>query len=107
MDNGYRQMDKDKCVLVKREGNLVSYCAITVDDCFFASSRDDEWVNLSVNMLKAAFDELTLERGEVINILGMTVHMERDKRRAVINQKSHIPPISRLLIAVHDLVELD
>ena len=88
VDNGYRQMDKDKCVLVKRKGNLESYCAITVDDCFFAASRDDEWVNLSVNMLKEAFDELTLERGEVINILGMTVHMERDKRRAVINLSS-------------------
>ena len=38
-------------------------------------------------MLKTAFEELTLERGEVINILGMTVHMERDNGRAVIRQK--------------------
>ena len=28
--NGY----KDKCVLMKSEGNKVSYCAITVDDFF-------------------------------------------------------------------------
>ena len=28
-------------------------------------------------MLKAAFDELTVERGEVINILGMTFTMDR------------------------------
>ena len=38
-------------------------------------------------MLKAAFEELTLERGEAINILGMTVYMERDKGRAVVKQK--------------------
>ena len=38
-------------------------------------------------MLKGAFEELTVERGESINILGMTVHMERDKGRALINQK--------------------
>ena len=38
-------------------------------------------------MLKGAFEELTLERGDVINILGMTVHMERDKGRAVIKNK--------------------
>ena len=30
-------------------------------------------------MLKAAFEELLVERGEIINILGMTVHMERGK----------------------------
>ena len=38
-------------------------------------------------MLKTAFEELTVERGETINILGITVRMERDRRRAVINQK--------------------
>ena len=30
LDNGYRQMSKDQCVMVKTEGNKVSYCAITV-----------------------------------------------------------------------------
>ena len=80
--------------MVKREGNLVSYCAITVDDCFFAASRDDEWVNFIVNMLKGAFDELNLERGEVIDILGMTFHMKRDKRRAVINQKRFVTKLA-------------
>ena len=38
-------------------------------------------------MLKGAFEELTVERGETINILGMTVHMDREKKRAIINQK--------------------
>ena len=87
LDNGYTQMDKDKCVLVKREEGKVSYCAITVDDCFFVTTRDEDWINEQAEMLKGAFEELTLDRGEVINILGMTVHMERDKRRAVVNQK--------------------
>ena len=44
-------------------------------------------------MLKIAF-ELTLERGEVINILGMTVHMERDKGRAVIKQKRFVDKLT-------------
>ena len=39
-------------------------------------------------MLKRAFDELTVDRGEtIIKILGMTVHMDRERKRAVINQK--------------------
>ena len=87
LDKGYIQMDKDKCVLVKREEGKVSYCAITVDDCFFVTTRDEDWINEQAEMLKRAFEELTLDRGEVINILGMTVHMERNKGRAVVNQK--------------------
>ena len=65
--------------MVKTKGSKVSYCAITVDDCFFAITRDEEWINGAIKMLKAAFEELTVERGETINILGMTVHMERAK----------------------------
>ena len=40
VDDGYRQMSKDRCVMVKAEGDKVSYCAITVDDCFFAITKD-------------------------------------------------------------------
>ena len=35
LENGYQQMSKDKCVFVKCEHIQVSYCAVTVDDCFF------------------------------------------------------------------------
>ena len=45
-------------------------------------------------MPKAAFDELTLERGEAINILGMTVYMERDKGRAVVKQKRFVDKLT-------------
>ena len=40
MDNGYRQISKDRCVMVKTEGGSVSYSAITVDDCFFAITKN-------------------------------------------------------------------
>ena len=55
LDHGYKQMSKDQCVLVKSEGNKVSYCAITVDDCFFAMTRDEDWINESIEMLKGAY----------------------------------------------------
>ena len=89
-----KQMSKDKCVFVKSESNYISYCAITADDCFFAATRDQEWIQSQVDMLKTAFGELTLERGEVINTLGMTVHMERDKGRAVIKQKRFVDKLT-------------
>ena len=73
--------------MVKTEGDKVSYCAITVDDYFFAITKDEEWIAEAIDMLKRAFEELTVDLGETINILGMTVHMDRERRRAVINQK--------------------
>ena len=87
IDNGYHQMSKNRCVMVKTEGDKVSYCSITVDDCFFAITKDEDWIGEAIDMLKRAFDELTVDRGETINILGMTVHMDRERKRTVINQK--------------------
>ena len=58
-----------------------------MDDYFFVSNRDEEWIQSSVKMLQVAFEELTLERRDVINILGMTVQMDREKGRAIISQK--------------------
>ena len=92
--NGYRQMSKDQCVLMKSEGDKVAYCAITVDDCFFAMSKDEEWIQSSVKMLQEAFNELTMDRGDVINILGMTVTMDRVKKRAVITQKRFVEKLA-------------
>ena len=87
-------MSKDQCVVVKSEGNKVAYCAVTVDDCFFAMTKDEDWINQSIDMLKAAFDELTVERGEVFNILGMTMTVDRAMGKAVINQKRFLDKLT-------------
>ena len=62
LDNGYKQMSKDKCVFVKSESNHISCCAITVDDCFFATTRDQEWIPSQVDTLKTAFEVLVDSR---------------------------------------------
>ena len=54
LEKGYVQMSKDKCGFVKCEHNHVSYCAITVNDCFFAAIRDEERIQSQVDMLKIA-----------------------------------------------------
>ena len=94
LDGGYQQMAKDKCVLVKRDSGKVSYCAITVDDCFFVTTRDEEWIKGVTTMLEDAFEELTLERGDKINILGMTVQMDRNAKRAIVNQKRFVDKLA-------------
>ena len=80
LDNVYRQLNKDQCVMVKTEGGKVSYCATTVDDVFFVITRDEERINEAINKLKTALEELTVDSGETMNISGMTVRMERAKR---------------------------
>ena len=45
-------------------------------------------------MLEEAFEELTLERGDTISILGMTVHMDRANKRAIINQKRFLEKLA-------------
>ena len=50
-------------------------------------TKDEDWINEDIDMLKRALEEFTVDRGETINILGMTVHMYRKRKRAVINQK--------------------
>ena len=51
-------------------------------------------------MLKAAFEELTVERGETINILGMTVYMDREHGKAVINQQHFLDKLRSTRAAV-------
>ena len=94
LDGGYQQMAKDKCVLVKRDSGKVAYGAITVDDCFFVTTKDEEGSKGVSTMLENAFEELTLERGETINILGMTVHMDRANKSAIINQKRFLEKLA-------------
>ena len=48
VDNGYRQVSKDRCVMVKTEGDKVSYCAITVDDCFLSLRTRNGLVKLLI-----------------------------------------------------------
>ena len=43
-----------------------------------------------MTMLEDALEELTLERGDTINILGMTVTMDRVRKRAIITRKNFV-----------------
>jgi hypothetical protein len=40
---------KDKCVLVKTEGEKRAICGLTVDDGFFATTRDEGWIEEQVD----------------------------------------------------------
>ena len=86
---GYAQCFKDSCVLLKKEGGNISIVGITVDDCLFAATRCEEWILAQVEMLKKAFSGLTVERGEVLQIVGMRVEFNRTEGYADISQPKY------------------
>ena len=51
---GYVQCFKDSCVLWKVADGNISIVGITVDDCMFATSRDEKWQEAQVDMLRKA-----------------------------------------------------
>jgi hypothetical protein len=86
---GYVPCFKDSCVLWKRSGDLISICGITVDDCLFVTSRDEVWKSEQVRMLQSAFGGLTVEFGDVLQIVGMHVKFDRINKRAEISQQHY------------------
>ena len=86
---GYRANVKDPCVMMKTEGKLVAFVAITVDDCFFTTTKDTGWIEAQVKLLRDAFEELTVSRGDKQSIIGMSVDMRRNEREAIVSQKNY------------------
>jgi len=93
--NGYVRCAKDKCVLVKRVDDKVSICGITVDDCQFVCTKDDDWIEDQIKMLRDAFNEITVERGDEIGIIGMTAKFNREAKSVSISQKKYAESVKR------------
>jgi len=93
---GYKQCVKDKCVLVKREGGKEAFCAITVDDCTFVCTRDSVWEEQQIRMLRDAFKEVTVEKGDELGIIGIQVSMDRELRRVVLSQRKFVDKVKEV-----------
>jgi hypothetical protein len=85
-DNGFKSCMKDKCVFIKTEGEKRAICGLTVDDGFFAATRDKVWIEEQVNMLRRAFREITVTQGDELGIVGMHLKMDRKNKRAILSQ---------------------
>ena len=84
---------KDKCVFIKHKEDKVSICATTVDDCSFICTRDENWIEQQIQMLKNAFQEVTVESGDEIGLVGMQIRMDRESKQVVITQPKHVERI--------------
>jgi hypothetical protein len=86
--NNFKVCVKDKCVVIKRHDNMVAMFAVTIDDCFcaFSPPMKDELITMFEN----EFGTVSVEHGDVVNIIGMTVTRDRVQRSAMIQQKHYV-----------------
>jgi dihydroxyacetone kinase DhaKLM complex PTS-EIIA-like component DhaM len=61
LQNDYYASMKDKYVFLKRAGDKVSYCTMTVDDCCIVAMRDDAWIGEQIEMLRKAYEAVEIE----------------------------------------------
>jgi hypothetical protein len=88
--SGYAVSNKDKCAFIKREAEHVAFCGTTVDDCLFMCTRDDEWIQQQIIMLKNKHQEITIEQGGQLGLIGMQIVMECEQRKVIIMQPKQV-----------------
>jgi hypothetical protein len=93
VSNGFVQSPKDKCVFIKRDTTNVAYCGVTVDDCFFVTTRNPEWKQQQIDMLKNKYEEITVEEGDELGLIGIQIKMDRAKKLVHMTQKKNIERI--------------
>jgi hypothetical protein len=91
--NEYKTSAKDKCVFIKRIEDKVAFCATTVDDCFFVTTNDPEWIKEQIKMLQDAYEAVDVEQGDEIGLIGMQVKMDRVKKRVILTQPKFVQSV--------------
>jgi hypothetical protein len=91
--NEYKTSAKDKCVFIKRIEDKLAFCATTVDDCFFVTTNDPEWIKEQIKMLQDAYEAVDVELGDELGLIGMQVKMDRVKRRVILAQPKFVQSV--------------
>ena len=91
--NDYDVSKKDKCVFIRRTDNKVAYCATTVDDCLFVTTKDDKWINKQIAMLKDAYEAVEIEQGDELGVIGIQVKMDRANKKVILTQPKFVQSV--------------
>ncbi len=62
---------------MKKIDNKVAYCATKVDDCFFITTNDEEWINEQIEVLRETYESVDIECGDEFGFVRMHVKMDR------------------------------
>jgi hypothetical protein len=91
--NGYTLCKKGKCIFIKRDNERVALCGTTVDDCLFVCSRDEEWIQEQIGMMKKKYDERMIEHGDELGLIGMQIQMDRREKKVMLMQPKQVKRI--------------
>jgi hypothetical protein len=80
--SGYKVSKKDKCVFIKRENRQVALCGTTVDNFLFICNGDQAWIQEQIMMLRNKYDDMTIEHGDELGLIGMQIWMDRKEKRS-------------------------
>jgi hypothetical protein len=64
-----------------------------VDDCFFVTTNDPEWIKEQIKMLKKAYEAVDVEQGDELGLIGMQVKMDHVKRRVILTQLKFVQSV--------------
>ena len=91
--NNYETSKKYKCVFTKKEGNNVEYCATTLDDCCFVTTKTPEWISKQIKMLKDAYEVVKVEQGDELGLIGMQVKIDQENGRVILAQPNFVQSV--------------
>jgi hypothetical protein len=87
---GFKQSMHDQCVFYwkRPKGNAV-ICNVHVDDMFFTADCQEDLDKVN-RFLKRKYKDITINSGDVINYLGMTIRRNPDTGRIAVSQYGYI-----------------
>ncbi len=68
-------------------------CATTVDDCLFVASNDETWIQKQIEFLKSKNEDVAVEMGDEIGLIGMQVKMDRNNKKVILTQPKNVERI--------------
>jgi hypothetical protein len=80
-------------VFINDEANKLAFCGTTVDDCLFVCTNDESWINKQIQMLQLKYEEVMIEQGDELGLIGMQARMDRIQRKVVITQPKQVAKI--------------
>jgi hypothetical protein len=75
-DMGFKTCPSDPCVYSRLRNEIMSIIALYVDDLYITSPQDDE-ISCIIDEFKTHFPDISVQRGDHLEYLGMAVDIDR------------------------------
>ena len=89
LNDGFVKCHGDPCLVRKFNGKGEIFVTINTDDCFVAVSSIELKEEL-VKLCRDTFEEISLQEGDIIPHLGMTLSFNREEKSVEVEQRGHV-----------------